>query len=59
MTILFVLIPLSLALLGLAVWGFFWMVANDQFDDLDSAGWRVLVDEPTPERDQNQDEHAE
>lgn len=46
MTILFVLIPLSIALLGLAIWGFFWMVRNDQFDDLDSAGWRVLVDDP-------------
>lgn len=54
MTILFVLIPLSVALLGLAIWGFFWMVSNDQFDDLDSAGWRVLVDEPL---DADQEHH--
>lgn len=53
MKILFVLIPLSVALLGLAIWGFFWMVRNNQFDDLDSAGWRVLVDgdEPAPNED--------
>ena len=45
MKILFLLIPLSLLLLGMAVWGFFWMVKNRQFDQLDSAGWRILTDE--------------
>ena len=35
MTILYLLIPLSLILLGLAVWAFFWAVKNDQFDDLE------------------------
>ncbi|MGD8430202.1 MAG: cbb3-type cytochrome oxidase assembly protein CcoS, partial [Ectothiorhodospiraceae bacterium] len=36
MTIIFVLIPLGLVLLGVAVWAFFWAVSNGQFDDLDS-----------------------
>lgn len=45
MKILFVLIPLSLSLFMLAIWAFFWMVRNRQFEDLDSAGWRVLLDE--------------
>ena len=37
MNILFVLIPLSLALLGVAIWALFWAVDSGQFDDLDEA----------------------
>ena len=37
MNILFVLIPLSLALLGVAVWSLFWAIDSGQFDDLDEA----------------------
>jgi cbb3-type cytochrome oxidase maturation protein len=49
MSILFVLIPVSLALVVLAVWGFFWAVGAGQFDDLESPGWDVLRDEvPLP-----------
>lgn len=45
MTIIYVLIPLSLMLLGLAVWAFFWAVRNDQFDDLDTPPLDILDDE--------------
>ncbi len=45
MNILFVLIPLSLVLLALAIWAFFWAVGSGQFDDLDSPGWRILMDD--------------
>lgn len=45
MSILFVLIPLSLALVVLAGWGFFWAVSAGQFDDLESPGWEALRDE--------------
>ena len=53
MKILFLLIPLSLVLLGIAVWAFFWAVGNGQFDDLDSPAYRILMDddEPSPESD--------
>lgn len=44
MSILYLLIPLSLLLLGLALWAFFWAAGTGQFDDLDSPGWRVLVE---------------
>jgi cbb3-type cytochrome oxidase maturation protein len=37
MNILFVLIPLSLVLLGIAVWSLFWAVDTGQFDNLDEA----------------------
>ncbi|MDR5897502.1 cbb3-type cytochrome oxidase assembly protein CcoS [Halomonas vilamensis] len=45
MKILYLLIPLSLVLLGLAVWAFFWAVKNDQFDDLEGPAHRILFDE--------------
>jgi cbb3-type cytochrome oxidase maturation protein len=36
-SILFVLIPLSLVLLGLAVWSLFWAIDAGQFENLDEA----------------------
>lgn len=45
MNILYVLIPLGLVLLAFAAWAFFWAVGSGQFDDLDTPGWSVLVDE--------------
>jgi cbb3-type cytochrome oxidase maturation protein len=48
MTILFLLIPLSLMLFVLALAGFFWMVRNGQFDDLETPGWQVLREEQPP-----------
>lgn len=54
MTILYLLIPLSLTLLGLAVWAFFWAVKHDQFDDLEGPAHRILFDDDendlTPEQ---------
>ncbi|PKL95768.1 MAG: cbb3-type cytochrome oxidase assembly protein CcoS [Gammaproteobacteria bacterium HGW-Gammaproteobacteria-8] len=47
MTIIYVLIPLSLMLLSLAVWAFFWAVRNDQFDDLDTPAMDILDDDET------------
>jgi cbb3-type cytochrome oxidase maturation protein len=43
--IIYLLIPLSLALLGVAIWGFFWAVKSGQFDDLDSPALRILDDD--------------
>lgn len=48
MTILLLLIPISLLLLGLAVWAFVWAVRRGQFDDLDSAALDILTDERGP-----------
>ena len=45
MTILYLLIPLSLVLLSLALWAFFWAVKNDQFEDLEGPAHRILFDE--------------
>jgi len=45
MNIVFVLIPLSLVLVALAGWAFFWSVNHDQFDDLDTPALIPLSDE--------------
>lgn len=45
MSVVYVLIPLGLVLVGFAAWAFFWAVGSGQFDDLDTPGWSVLVDE--------------
>ena len=50
MTILLLLVPISVVLLGIAIWAFVWAVRNGQFDDLDSAALDVLVDDG-PEQD--------
>jgi len=45
MSIIYVLIPVALLLLGVAVWALFWAVRSGQFDDLDSQGWNVVLDD--------------
>ena len=47
MSILYVLIPLALLVLGLAVWAFFWAVGSGQFDDLDTPAMRIVLDDDT------------
>lgn len=47
MSILIVLIPLALVLLAVAIAAFGWAVRNDQFEDLEEEGARILFgDEP-------------
>ena len=48
MTILLVLIPLGLMLLGVAIGAFAWAVRNDQFEDLELEGRRILWDDDVP-----------
>jgi cbb3-type cytochrome oxidase maturation protein len=45
MSILLALIPISLLLLGLAIWAFAWAVKRGQFDDLDTPALDILADE--------------
>lgn len=47
MSVLYILIPLALLLLGLAVWAFFWAVGSGQFDDLDTPAIRIVMDDDT------------
>ena len=48
MTMLYLLIPLGLVLLGVALWAFFWAVAKKQFDSLERHAFMAL-EEKQPE----------
>ena len=50
MTILLLLIPLSLLLLGAAVWAFIWAVRKGQFEDLDTPALDILREDPNEPR---------
>jgi cbb3-type cytochrome oxidase maturation protein len=45
---LFLLIPISLALIGLLVWILNWSIKSGQFDDLDGPGEAILMDDDVP-----------
>ena len=45
MNMLYVLIPLAIVLLAFAVWALLWAIKSGQFDDLDSHGWSVVLDD--------------
>jgi len=48
MSTLFLLIPLALILLAIAVWFFIWSVRNGQFDDMEGPAYRILMDDDDP-----------
>lgn len=52
MNILFLLIPLSLVLLSLAIWAFFWAVKNNQFEDLEGPAYSILFDDDEPKHNE-------
>lgn len=45
MSIIYVMIPLALALVAVAVWALIWAIRNGQFDDLESHGWDPVLDD--------------
>jgi cbb3-type cytochrome oxidase maturation protein len=51
MTGLVILIPIALGLGALGLLGFFWAMRHEQFEDLDGAAQRVLLDEDEREED--------
>ncbi len=62
MDIMYLLIPIALLFIGLAMYFFFWSVKNGQYDDLDSPAHRILFDEdkdmipPAPYRDEHEEQ---
>ena len=58
MQILFLLIPVSIVLLGIAIWAFFWAVKNDQFEDLEGPAYSILFDDEPPAAKPDSAHHA-
>ena len=48
MDILFLLIPISLIIMGIAVWVFLWAIRSGQFEDLEGPAYRILMDDDDP-----------
>jgi cbb3-type cytochrome oxidase maturation protein len=49
MEVLVFLVPLALMLGGIGLAAFLWSLKNGQYDDLDGAAWRAIMDDE-PER---------
>lgn len=48
MDILYILIPLAIILVGVAITAFFMSVKSGQYDDLEGPGHRILMDDDDP-----------
>ncbi|OYW38931.1 MAG: cytochrome oxidase maturation protein, cbb3-type [Hydrogenophilales bacterium 12-61-10] len=48
MDILILLIPLSLAIVGVIAWVMLWATKSGQFDDLEGPAHSVIMDDDTP-----------
>lgn len=48
MDILYLLIPLALVLLVIAIGAFIWASRSGQFEDLDGPAYRILMDDDDP-----------
>ncbi len=58
MSIIYVMIPLALVLVGVAVWALVWAIRSGQFDELESHGWTPVLDDderPHPETPADQE----
>ena len=61
MTIIYVLIPLAIIIVAIAVGVFFWAVKSNQFDDLERQGYSILFDDDISQdstNTQKTEEHA-
>ncbi|MCQ4346578.1 cbb3-type cytochrome oxidase assembly protein CcoS [Pseudomonas stutzeri] len=56
MPALYLLIPVAVGLVGLAIWVFFWAVDSGQYDDLDSPAHSILFDDEDPKHQAGIDE---
>lgn len=48
MSIIYVLIPLAVIIIAIAIGVFFWAVKSNQFEDLDRQGYNILFDDDLP-----------
>jgi cbb3-type cytochrome oxidase maturation protein len=48
MEIIYLLIPLSIILVGLIIWVFLWAIRSGQFDDLEGPAHQILMDDDDP-----------
>ncbi len=54
MSIIFVLIPLAVIIVAIAIGVFFWAVKSNQFDDLERQGYSILFDDDIKQKKDNE-----
>jgi cbb3-type cytochrome oxidase maturation protein len=50
MSIIYILIPIAIVLVCIAIWVFFWAVKSNQFEDLERHGHSILFDDDLPSK---------
>ncbi len=50
MTIIYIVLPLALIVVGVALWAFVWSAKSGQFDDLETPAMRMVHDDDSPQR---------
>lgn len=58
MSVIYLLIPISLIMGGLAVWACLKAIRGGQYEDLESPKWRVLFDEETFNKKEDNANHT-
>jgi len=53
MSIIYVLIPIAMVFVAIAIGVFFWAVKSDQYQDLDREGINILFDEDLEKKSSN------
>ncbi len=48
MDIIYLLVPIVLILVALAVWAFMWAVKSGQYEDMEGPAHRIIMDDDTP-----------
>lgn len=54
---LYILIPIAIVLVCVAVWVFIWAVKSEQFEDLERQGMNILLDDDDPSGQHHKDEN--
>ncbi len=54
MNIIFLLIPVSLILVAIIMWAFFWAIRSGQFDDMQGPANSLLMDDDAPKPKTNE-----
>ena len=50
MEVIYLLVPLSLIFVSIAIYVFFWAIKSEQFDDMEGPAHRILMDDQSQRR---------
>ncbi len=59
MSVLYLLIPIGIIFLLLAVLFFFWAIKNGQFDDMESQALKIVIEDHQSKSEKSDDENTD